>query len=327
MAQHGLKASQLKTFREPIQKLCDNPGFWQYQNDGLALFRSPDQFYYYRLPLRFDELVVVTERFHVKPLLRLFTEDGRFYLLTLSKNEVRFFQCTRYGVRETPLPEGTPRSLNELLDTAGVEKQLGMHTAGGATKFHGHGARVQDSKQDLREFFRLVDKGVRDVLREDRAPLVLAGVDYLFPLYGESNTYPHLIEGGVPGNPEGRRPEDLQSSAWAVVEPYFRKRREEAAGRYAENVGAGRVSDDIQKVVPAACQGRVDQLFVAVGRQRWGRFDEHSQQVTPSSEKNPGDRDLLNLAATRTLVQGGVVYAVAPDEVPGGGLIAAVFRY
>ena len=327
LAQHALKAPHIKTLLDPLQKLCENPGFWQYQSDGLALFRSPDNFYYYRLPLRFDELVVVTDRFHVKPLLRLFTEDGRFYLLTLSKNEVRFFQCTRYGVRETSLPEGTPRSLSEFLGLAGVEKQYQIHAAGGTVMGHGHGTREQDTKQDLREFFRLVDKGVREILRDDRAPLVLAGVEYLFPLYRESNTYPHLIDGGVAGNPEGRRPEDLQSRAWAIVEPHFRKAREAAAKKYEENAGTDRSSNDIRKVVPAAWQGRVEQLFVAVGQQQWGRFDEESQRVILSAEKQPGDRDLLNLAATRTLVQGGAVFAVAPGDVPGGGLLAAVFRY
>ncbi len=327
LAQHALKAPHIKTLLDPLQKLCENPGFWQYQSDGLALFRSPDNFYYYRLPLRFDELVVVTDRFHVKPLLRLFTEDGRFYLLTLSKNEVRFFQCTRYGVRETLLPEGTPRSLSEFLGLAGVEKQYQIHAAGGTVMGHGHGTREQDTKQDLREFFRLVDKGVREILRDDRAPLVLAGVEYLFPLYRESNTYPHLIDGGVAGNPEGRRPEDLQSRAWAIVEPHFRKAREAAAKKYEENAGTDRSSNDIRKVVPAAWQGRVEQLFVAVGQQQWGRFDEESQRVILSAEKQPGDRDLLNLAATRTLVQGGAVFAVAPGDVPGGGLLAAVFRY
>ena len=41
----------------------------------------------------------------------------------------------------------------------------------------------------------------------------------------------------------------------------------------------------------------------------------------------PGDQDLLDLAAIRTLVSGGAVYALPPEEVPDGALLAAVFRF
>ena len=327
LAAQGLRGAEIRELVHPVQQLCENSGFWQYQSDGLALFRSPGKFLYYRLPLHVDELLVVTDRFHVKPLLRLFSEDGRYYLLTLSKNEVRFFQCTRYGARELGLPKGTPRSLAEVLASAGVQKQLQMHSSGSSARFHGHGTKSTDDKEDLREFFRLVDKGVKEVVGDDHAPLVLAGVEYLFPVYREANTYRHLIDKGVPGNPEGRRTEDLQSNAWAAVEPHLRSTREQAARRFDEFAGSPRASTDIRTVVPASAQGRVEQLFVAVGKQVWGKWDPKTQEGKPSEEKGPDDRDLLNLAAIQTLLHGGAVFAVAPGEVPGGGLLAAVFRY
>ncbi len=318
-----LRTAEIREFLAPIQKLCENSGFWQYQSDGLAIFRSRDHFYYYRLPMHVDDLLVVTDRFHVKPLLRLFTEDGRYYLLSLSKNEIRFLECTRYGARIVDLPPATPRSLEQVLELAGVEKQRRGH----AGLAHGHGGGSEDDKQDLRQFFRMVDKGVHEVLRDDHAPLVLAGVEYLFPLYREVNTYGHLMEHGITGNPDGRRAEDLQSNAWAVVEPHFRKARADAAQRFEHHASSARSSQDVREVVPAACQGRVDQLFVAVGRQIWGRCDQETHTVTIHDEKAPGDRDLLNFTAIQALLQGGAVYAVAPGEVPGGGLVAAVFRY
>jgi hypothetical protein len=327
LSAQGLRTPQVAELLEPAQKLCDNNGFWRYQGDGLALFRSPMKFYYYRLPIHFEELLVVTDRFHVKPLMRLFTEDGRFYVLTLSRNDVRLFQCTRFGVREIDLPADTPRSFTEVLAREGLERQIQIHTAGAAVKFHGHGAREEDEKENLREYFRRVDKGVREVLREDRAPLVLAGVEYLFPLYREASTHPNVVAEGIAGNPDGRRPEELQAEAWKIVEPHVRKSRREAARRFEELAGSPRASDAIQQVLPAAFQGRVEHLFVAVGRQIWGRFDPETHEVRISETQKSGDRDLLNQAAVHTFLQGGAVYAVEPPEVPGGALLAAVFRY
>ena len=37
--------------------------------------------------------------------------------------------------------------------------------------------------------------------------------------------------------------------------------------------------------------------------------------------------DLLDLAAVQTLLHGGTIYAVEPEQVPGGGPLAALFRY
>jgi hypothetical protein len=45
-------------------------------------------------------LVIVSERFHVKPLLPLLSGDGRFYVLALSQNEIRLLQGTRYSVEQ-----------------------------------------------------------------------------------------------------------------------------------------------------------------------------------------------------------------------------------
>jgi len=53
---------------------------------------SPEVFLYYRLPIEFQELVVVSDQFHLKPLLYLINNDGRFYLLALSQNDVRFLR-------------------------------------------------------------------------------------------------------------------------------------------------------------------------------------------------------------------------------------------
>ncbi len=325
LSARGLKASETKALVEPAQKLCENSGFWLHQGDGLAVLRAPDSFFYFRLPIRFDELVVVSDRYHVKPLMRMFTEDGRYYVLALNKNGVRLLECTRFGVRDIQLPTETPKRLADLLELAGVERQVQARAGGG---IHGHGSRSgEDDKDNLLEFFRRVDRGVREAVRDSRTPLVLAGVDRQISLYREASAYPHLVAGGVTGSPEGKRADQLREEAWKVVEPDLTTSRRAAAERFSDNVGTHRASNVLERVVPAACGGRVEQLFVAVGRQRWGTFDEQSQRVKVREQPHAGDHDLLDLAAINTLSHGGAVYAVDPGEVPGGRSLAAVFRY
>jgi hypothetical protein len=328
----GLRAADAGQLLVPAEQLLDNHRFWQHQSDGLATFLAPDVAYYYRLPLRFDELVVVTERFHLKPLLPLLTGDGRFYVLALSQNAVRLLQCTRHHVSEVDL-EGMPTSLDEALKYDDPERQLQFHTGtppGTGRRpamFHGHGVGIDDSKDNILRYCQQLDAGMRTLLKGEQAPMVLAAVDYLMPIYREANTYGHLLDDGVSGNPEGLRVEELQAQAWQVVEPHFRQAQEEALSQYHRLAGTGRTSTETRDILPAAAHGRVECLFVAVGVQQWGAYDHNSDTLQVHQEVEPGDEDLLDLAAVLTISNSGTVYAVEPTSVPGNGPVAAIYRY
>ncbi|PIV00597.1 MAG: hypothetical protein COS57_15555, partial [Syntrophobacterales bacterium CG03_land_8_20_14_0_80_58_14] len=203
----GLRPQEIKTLLEPAQALPGNVLFRRRQSDGLALFISADLFRCFCLPETFGELIIVADHFHVKPLLPLLGSDNRFYILALSQKEVRLLEGTGKNIREIEL-ESVPGSLAEALQYDELGKQIRFRTgaAGGgdhSTMVSGHGAELDDAKDNLLKYFRLIDRGLHDLLRDERAPLVLAGVDYLFPIYREANTYPRLIEEGIPGNPQG----------------------------------------------------------------------------------------------------------------------------
>ena len=90
---------------------------------------------------------------------------------------------------------------------------------------------------------------------------------------------------------------------------------------------AERASGDLEQVVIASADGRVDSLLVAVGVQKWGRFDMANRRVELHDDAAPGDEDLIDLAAILTLERSGSVFAVAPDYMPDHLPVAAVFRY
>jgi len=327
----GMRSAQVRDFLKEPQRLLQDQSFWRHQSDGLALFYSEDIFYFFRIPIRFSELVVVANRFHVKPLLPFLASDGVFYILALSQNQLRLLEGTRHTVDEMDL-ENVPETLAESLPDGFAEKELQFHTgtpSGSGNRpavFHGHDIS-SEIKTRIRQWFRTIDTEVGSLLSDAQSPLVLAGVDTLFPLYKEVNTYPHLMEEGVPGNPEGMKPEDLHQQAWAIVEPEFKKEREEDAARYRQLAGTGQTTTDVTEAVMAAHHGRIEALFVAVGVQVWGRFDPEKDTVSAHESPEPGDEDLLDLSAIQTLLKGGTVYAVSPEEVPDQALVAAVLRY
>jgi len=324
---NGLRPPEVKELLKPAQELLWDAPFWR-QSNGLAMFLSPEVFRYYFLPFDFEELTVVADHFHLKPLLHLLTGDGQFYILAISQNEVKFFQGTRDFIKALH-PESIPKSLAEALKYDDPERQLQSHSGGapaGTAIFHGH-AVTDDAKDNILRYFRQIDKGLHGLLREERIPLLLAGVDYLFPIYKEANNYPYLIDEGIKGNPESMSVEKIHEQAWAIIQPYFQKKQKEAVDQYKQLAGTGRTSKEIKEIIPAAYFGRIDLLFVAADLQQWGIFNPDDNLVYLHQKAEPGARDLLDFAASQTIMNGGTVFVVKLEDMPDDAPLAAVFRY
>jgi hypothetical protein len=155
--------------------------------------------------------------------------------------------------------------------------------------------------------------------------LVLAGVDYLLPIYREVNSHPHTIDEGITGNPEGLRPEELHERAWEVVRPRFSEAQQKAAARYSQLAGTGQTSRDIREIVAAAYYGRIETLFAASGIQVWGDFDPDTGQV--DLHEGAEGEDLLEFAAIQTVLHQGTVYVTNPVNMPADAEAVSVFRY
>ncbi len=332
LEERGLSPQDARALLEPASALIDDTPFWQHQSDGLAVFVARDFFRSYRLALDVRELVTVEERFHLKPMLPLLSGDGRFYVLALSQKQTRLLEATRDRVRDVDLGD-LPTSLTDALGYEVEETHIQYHTGaktGGPNQspvYHGQGGGEDDVKVEIRKFFNLLDKGVDRLIGQKGAPLVLAGVDFLFPLYREVSDYPHLLEGGVPGNPDGLTPEQLHERAWPLVEPVFTREQEEAVSRFRQLAGTGQTSTQLDDVVRSADDGRIDTLFVALGTRVWGAFDRDERTVELTDDNGPGTEDLVDFAAVQTVLKGGKVYAVHPERVPDGDAVAAVYRY
>jgi len=329
LGEYGEAGTSRKLLR-PLRELVDDYQFWQHQSDGLAVYLAPSLLRLFRIPISLQDLVVVANRFHIKPVLSMVTEEEHFFVLALSQKQVRLLRCTRFTQDEVELPAEIPAALTEVSpDTP--EAQLHAYSAGvgaqGGPIFHGNPAGAEESKTRLLVRFQRLDRSLREVLGAERAPLVLASVGYLLPIFREASTYVNLCSEGVSGNPDEIRNEDLREMAWRVAEPEVTARRTRAIDGFRAALPAERASGDLEQVVIASAAGRVDSLLVAVGVQKWGRFDMANRRVELHDDAAPGDEDLIDLAAILTLERSGSVFAVAPDYMPDHLPVAAVFRY
>ena len=324
----GMRQAAVKELLEPAQKLLSDELSWR-QAAGLAVYVSAGYFRNYQLAFEPEEMTVVANRFYLKPILRCLAANRQFYVLALSQNRVRLFDCTPQSIKEVDLElADIPLSLSEALKYDDPEKQLQAHSgpAAGAQIFHGHSVG-DEAKINILRFFQMVDKGLKELLAGDKKPMVLAGVGFLLPIYREANSYPYLAEGSIEGNPDRMSAEEIHSKALAAVQPYFDRERIRAAEKFMQLAGTGLASADPQEVVPAACHGRVEVLFAAAGHRLCGKYDPGSNRVELYAHFTPGCEDLIDKAAVETAINKGTVYIVDREEIPGNTEIAAVFRY
>lgn len=326
----GVRRAETERLLASAAALDCNRAFWAHGDLGLAVFISQAGTKTYRLPAAFDELVVVADHFHLQPLLPVVATGEIFYVLVVSANEIRLLRGSRFGVSELALGD-IPASLADALWFTDRQAQLQSHAAGRvgtggvAATFHGQGASKDTRGVDLDRFFAEVDEGVRQILADGHAPLVLAGVGDTVSHYRHVTKYPYLVEGSIAGSAEGLLPAELHDRAWPLVEPVFTRAQDDA--RHAFLADAQRSVKTLSQALVAAREGRVAALFIPLGVHCWGHFHTDRQIAEMHGERQPGDRDLIDVVAIETLTDRGDVFVVDRSNVPGDGPVAALLRF
>lgn len=330
LEERDIKSATIRNLIQPAEEWVHELDFWRHQADGLAVFLTEESRERLRLPRRFDEHVSVGDHFYLNPLLPLLQGNGRFYLLAVSQHSCRLFSGNRDAIEQ--LDEATlPHDLRSALGWW-RERELNLHSmqkrpqsrGGDATAvYHGH---FEDStKEDLAAYFRRIDAAVHDVVRDEQAPLVFAGVDYLFPIYRDVNTYDELCDQAVTGNPDDARPEALHRQAWEIVRPLFERRERDVLHEYSDRMSQRRATSDMSLVLRAARDGLVETLIIPRGVELRGHVDSTGDLDVRNA---PGEdaEDLLDLAARLTLQASGNVLAVEAEAMPVDATVAALLR-
>jgi hypothetical protein len=235
------------------------------------------------------------DRFYVKPLLRAITFPQAAFVLALAAGSVRLVEVTR---------EGPPF----VVDVPDLPTDAASETI------------------RLRQFARRVDQALRGVLTGFELPLILAATEPLASIYRSLNSYPHLVEPGIPGNPQAVSDIDLAAAARAVLDDVYAGELAALRDLFELRFSHGRASTDVATVARTATHGAVDTLLVDIDEKLPGDVDEDSGAVT-FAEDDADSYGVVDEIARRVLLTGGRVLAVRGPDVPGGGPLAAILRY
>jgi hypothetical protein len=311
-------------------RLVDDREFWAHGSAGLAVLAGPDGTTAVRLSEPTGALAVVSDRFHLKPLVAALGRRIEFDVLAMSRHSVRFVDVTGSRAAEIEVA-GLPTSMPDALRWDDREPQLQSHAggrAGGgqvAAMFHGQGGSSDARDVDLDRYLHLVDRAVADHRSGSTRPLVLAGVDEIVAVYRKLTRCAHVVDDHVAGNPDQLRPAELADHARRFVPPAAADA--ERAARESFLAGAASTVRTVEQAVIAAAAGQVASVFVPADREYWGRYRPGHHLLAEHEAQQPGDHDLADVAAIETLRHGGQAFVVPAIDIPGGGTAAATLRY
>lgn len=312
---------------DPIAALSHKE-FWDHQSDGLAVFRSPEVLVHYRLPTVVPELAVVSRTFHIRPLIGYLNSNRHFFLLSLSKGGVKLYEGTLEGLVEVDV-DHLPAPLSESVrdergrDYRGVHGDMG---AGRSPTYHGHGDG--EGKEELQAYFRAVDRALWSVLKDELAPVVLAGVAHHHPIYRAASRYPELLDVGIEGNVERMDSQELHARAMKIIADREAEREGEFLARFSAAIGSGGAGLDLAEVARAALLGRVRALAHAHEGHVWGNLDRETGALEiHEQQRDTEDADVVDDIAEAVLLRGGDVYELPVHRMPSSSPVAAIYRY
>ena len=281
-----------------------------------------------------EELAMVADSFHTKPLRQYLQSVDHFHLLGLTLHDIRLFEGNRHSLTEVELTDDTPKTITEALGDELTEKHSTVDSYGGTggsstAMHHGHGGKKEETEKDAERFFRMVAGAIYEHYSKPSGwPLILAALPEHHNLFQRVNKNPLLLSKGIAINPSSVSPDKLAKMAWEIMEPEYNLKLDSLVARFEQARANGKGSDDYKEVAVAAVEGRVDTLIVEADRIIPVRI---TNLVTGNTQKkdliNPKVDDLLDDMGELVIKMGGQLMVLPTGKMPSETGLAAIFRY
>ncbi len=313
----GADPQRVASIEENLNDLGADYEFWQFQATSLAVLATPDSLSTYRLPSRLQSSVEVSDRFHLRPMIRAVSFPGVAFVLAFSQNAVRLIEVTPDGpAEEVALPD-MPVSLAQVIS------RTDRRSPDSPTRQAGEGQKVL-----IRKYAREVDAAIRGLLAGRTTPLFLACVESLAPIYRSVNSYPHLAEEVIGGNVEHLSAREIAEQAREILRQHNDRAVAALRDRYEAWTGTGRATSDLALVGRAVSAGAVHALLFDIDGGTPGRVDEETGAVDIEPQASASSYDIVDEIVGRTILYGGEVVGVRQGDLPDpNSPVAALLRF
>jgi hypothetical protein len=330
LVQKNTDSALLKKILKPAYDLIADDTAWVNMNNGLAVYIAEDFTKYLRLPGQVNHEVVVNSTFSVMQLVPFMVRIEYFYLLDLNKRNCRFFRADYFGIEHIPVDD-MPIAIDDVVHFENKDDQKLFRLANNGSKsanYHGIGSGKPDDKENIALYLEEVDKTLWQThLHSSSAPLLLSGLEYQVAIYRSVSKYNNIWPEALTGNHQFDEADAIYKKAMEVMKPYFEQPQKNALTGFGNKSVTDLTSTRNAEIIPAAYYGRISYLFVQKDAHVWGMFNEETGDIRFTDIAKEHAENLADRAVAKTIENGGSVFILDKHEMPGTGVMAAVFRY
>lgn len=313
----GASSREIAAIREHLEDIEADASFWLHQSRSLAVFASTEQATTFRLPNKLSPSLSVGHRYHVKPLLRTLSFPQACYVLALSANDVHLLAVSADEAPRKVDSDEIPRDFDHAVHR---HFHAGQTVAG---KMQGE----EGEKTRLRQFARIVDRGVRHAIGTSSLPIFLAAAEPLQSIYREVSSLPQLASQGIGGNAEAHTDAELAATARTLLDEVNDAEVKKVGELLAERANSGRAAKDLADVARAAAFGAIHTLVFDMDAVVPGSVDPATGAVEFADAEAAGPVGVIEDIVRLALASDSRIIAVRAADVPGGGQVAAILRY
>lgn len=317
LEQIGIDKRRRAMLEGELDALKNDEDFWRLQANSLAVLATPDRIRTFRLATAVTDTVQVSDRFHLKPLLRAMAFPQTALVLALSENDVRLIEIFADLPPSQVRVPALPKSAADAVGRASVNN-LTQNT---------RIANAEGQTVLLRQYARKVDSALRAVLAGRDTPLILAATEPLAPIFRTVNSSSSLLERGISGSPDRLSEAELADAARTILDQHYRDQIEDTRQLYETRSGERRATANVEETARAATRGAVEVLMVDIDQTIPGTLSDSDGAVTRVAAADARSYDILDEIAGRAIMAGAKLLAVRKDDIPEGAPLAAVLRY
>lgn len=221
-----------------------------YNLESLILFVNVDEGIaeFMRLPISVVDRVVIADTFATRDLLRAIHLNSSYYVLVLSQQKVRLIQALNDEVVmefSTPFPIEN----NDFHPTNSAEAAIA-------------------SRQThlIAEFFNRVDKEVNKIRKANPLPVLICTEEGNYHEYLKvADDKKSIFDMYLNRNRLEEKAGAIVKDAWTILKDFVVKRNDERKMELDQAVGTGRFLSDVNDIMRAINEGRVQTLFIEQG--------------------------------------------------------------
>lgn len=313
----GVSKQQIAALAALCDELEQDEEFWRFLAHSLAVLVTPEKISTFRLANKLSASMHVSDRFHLKPLLRAITFGNAGFVLALSENHARLVQFFADLPPQIVAVPGLPKDAASLAGMTSTRQRSDRRGLPGA----------EGKKLQLAKFARAVDRALRPTFSGLDVPMVLAAAQPLASIYASVNSYPGLLKETIDLSPDRTSEGELAERARPLLDNHHAEQIRALHELYEKRAGDGRATSDLSDAARAATFGAVEALLVDIDDVVFGTLDEDSGAISFADRPSADSYGVIDEIAGRALMSGARVLGVRKDDIPGRAKLAAILRF